>query len=201
MVLVGRLVASRCFVLLLCFVGWVGIFGTFVWSLLGGCWGLVGSSFGGYRRFCFGGCLVVICWAVVWLFRCWLVFILEVIAWLLLVVIFGGSVFFFSDFFLCFWWLLGARWMAIWWFIGCLPSCIVVIVIVFWVLGERDFSPWPDTPIAASCHPLRISPHIYRPSLPTTSRVLNCYRLQSSRITKPLNGTVSHSAPPLEKAI
>ena len=34
----------------------------------------------------------------------------------------------------------------------------------FWVLGERDLSPWPDTPIAASCKLLRISPTLL-PSL------------------------------------
>ena len=75
-------------------------------------------------------------------------------------------------------------------FIEYLPNCIVIIV--FWVLGEIYFSLWPDTPIAASCNPPRLSSP-FLPSLSPyydTSRVLSYYRRQSSRITKPPNGTV-----------
>ena len=75
-------------------------------------------------------------------------------------------------------------------FIDYFPNFIVIIV--FWVLGERDFSPWPDASIAASCNLLRISLAILLPLSPyyNTSRVPNHYRLQSSRITKPPNCTV-----------
>ena len=38
---------------------------------------------------------------------------------------------------------------------------------LFLVLGKKDLSPWPDIPIAASFMLLRISPTLYRLSLPT----------------------------------
>ena len=72
--------------------------------------------------------------------------------------------------------------------IGNLPKSIVVIV--FLGVGG-DFSPWTDTPIAASCNLLRVSPTLV-PSLSpydNTSRVPNHYRRQSSRFTKPPNRT------------
>ena len=81
-------------------------------------------------------------------------------------------------------------------FIDSIPNCIVIIVLLG--LGERDFFPWPDTPIAASCNLLRISPtHLqYLSPYCDTSRVPNHYRLQSSRITKPPNGTAFDSSTP-----
>ena len=85
-----------------------------------------------------------------------------------------------------------------------LPPLLIIFRIAlslsfFWVLGERDFSPWPDTPIAASCNLLSISPTLlpsFSPYL-TPSRVPNHCRLQSSRMTKPPIGTPYHSTPPL----
>ena len=41
-------------------------------------------------------------------------------------------------------------------FVDFFRNCIVIIV--SWVLRRRDFSPWPDTPTAASCNLRRISP-------------------------------------------
>ena len=75
--------------------------------------------------------------------------------------------------------------------IECLPNCIVIMSLLFSGSWERDFSPWPDTPIAASCNLLRISPtHFYRLSSLDTSRLPNHYGLQSARNMKPPNGTV-----------
>ena len=83
-------------------------------------------------------------------------------------------------------------------FIEYLPKCIVIIV--FWVSGERDFSPRPDTPIAASCHPLRISPHIYRPSLPAMIPAGFLTITAYSRLGLPSLRMVPYrSAPPLKK--
>ena len=58
----------------------------------------------------------------------------------------------------------------------------------FWVLGEGDFSLLPRYTHRSL---LRISPTLLPPLSPYyTSQVPNHYRLQSSRITKPPNGTV-----------
>ena len=74
-------------------------------------------------------------------------------------------------------------------------ECLLIIfpfallLSLFWVLGERDFSL-----LARYTHRsiLHISPTLLPPHslYYNTSRVPNHYRLQSSRITKPPNGTV-----------
>ena len=51
-------------------------------------------------------------------------------------------------------------------------------------------SPWLDAPIAASCKFLRISPTLLPSLILHISRVPNHSRLQSSRLTKPPNGTL-----------
>ena len=68
-----------------------------------------------------------------------------------------------------------------------------VVLTLFWVLGEKYFSSWPDAPILASCSLLRISPTFLTPLSPScdTSRVPNYYRLQLCRITKPPIGTAT----------
>lgn len=88
------------------------------------------------------------------------------------------------------------------WFIEQLPDFIVMVV--FSGSWKIQISPLrPDTPIEASCNPLRILP----PLLPTispyydASRVFAYYRLNSFRITKPPNGTVTSNSSTQQTAI
>ena len=76
-----------------------------------------------------------------------------------------------------------------------LPLLIIfrtaISVFCFWIWEENYLSPWLDAPIAASCKFLRISPTLLPSLILHISRVPNHSRLQSSRLTKPPNGTVS----------
>lgn len=85
-------------------------------------------------------------------------------------------------------------------FVEHLPNYIVVIV--FLVLQERD-SPRPDSSIAASGNPRRVSPPLVPSPSPSydTSRGLDSYRLQSPRTNKPRNGRPYYPTPPLTTAI
>ena len=75
-----------------------------------------------------------------------------------------------------------------------LPLLIIfrtaISVFCFWIWEENYLSPWLDAPIAASCKFLRISPTLLPSLILHISRVPNHSRLQSSRLTKPPNGTL-----------